>query len=406
MRWTRAATAIESIASTAMSPEHVAIVGAGPAGLATARAYRRHGGDGEVTLIGQEALVPYRRPPLTKEFLRGELDAAELPIERPEWFTENDVTLRSRERVTAIDPVGGSVLLQGGERLRADAIVLATGSEPVRPELPGLGHPAVSTMRTLDDSLALTERPSSTEPLLVIGTGFIGCEIAGSLAMRGDAVTLIGEESLPQVERLGENAAARIADWLSALGVELALGVGVRSVHDGRIVELRDGRRLPGASIALGMGARPRGEIARASGLTMSNGAVVVDESMRAARVARPVLAAGDVACAYNVSAGRHLRVEHWGDALEHGQLAGQTLAGVDAGWVSVPGFWSTIGRNTLKYAAWGDGYDRSRLDAHPEGAFTVWYERDGVAVGVLTHDRDEDYERGREIVRAGGPLP
>ncbi|MHB8233844.1 MAG: NAD(P)/FAD-dependent oxidoreductase [Solirubrobacteraceae bacterium] len=389
-----------------MALEHVAIVGAGPAGLATARAYRRHGGDGEVTLIGQEALVPYRRPPLTKEFLRGELDAAELPIERPEWFADNDVTLRSRERVTAIDPVRGSVLLQGGERLRADAIVLATGSEPVRPELPGLGHPAVTTMRTLQDSIELTERASAGVPILVIGTGFIGCEIAASLAMLGDAVTLIGEESLPQLQRLGEGAAARIADWLAALGVELVLGVGVRSVHDGRVVELGDGRRVRGAAVTLGMGARPRGEIARAAGLSMSGGAVVVDESMRAARVARQTFAVGDVARAYNVCAGRHLRVEHWGDALEHGELAGQTLAGVEAGWATVPGFWSTIGRNTLKYAAWGDGYARSRLEAHPEGAFTVWYERDGVTVGVLTHDRDEDYERGRELVRVGGALP
>jgi 3-phenylpropionate/trans-cinnamate dioxygenase ferredoxin reductase subunit len=390
----------------AMVAEKVAIVGAGPAGLATARAYREQGGVGDVTLIGQEALVPYRRPPLTKEFLRGELDASQLPIERPEWFSENAVTLRARERVTAIDPVRGEVRLQGGERIQADAIVLATGSEPVRPELPGIGHPAVSTMRTLDDSLALSERTSAGGPLLVIGTGFIGCEIAGSLAMRGDAVTLIGEEPLPQLQRLGEDAATRIAGWLGALGVELALGVGVRSVHDGCVVELRDGRRLRGASVALGMGARPRGEIASDAGLSMNDGAVVVDESMRASRVARQVLAVGDVASAYNVSARRHLRVEHWGDALAQGELAGHTLAGLHAGWDSVPGFWSTIGRNTLKYAAWGDGYERTRLHAHPEGAFTVWYERDGAAVGVLTHDRDEDYERGREIVRAAGPVP
>jgi NADPH-dependent 2,4-dienoyl-CoA reductase/sulfur reductase-like enzyme len=406
MRWTRAARATGSIGSTAMAVERVAIVGAGPAGLATARAYRLHGGGGEVTLIGQEALVPYRRPPLTKEFLRGELDARELPIEKPEWFAENGVTLRLRELVTAIDPVGGGVLLQGGERLPVDAMVLATGSEPVRPELPGLGHPAVSTMRTLDDSLALSERARTSEPILVVGTGFIGCEIAGSLAMRGVAVTLIGDEPLPQAQRLGEDAATRIADWLGALGVELALGVGVRSVHDGLVVELLDGRRLRGAGVMLGMGARPRGEIAASAGLQMSDGAVVVDQSMRTSRAAGQVLAVGDVARAYNVSAERHLRVEHWGDALEHGELAGKTLAGTEAGWGSVPGFWSTIGRNTLKYAAWGDGYARSRLEEHPEGAFTVWYERDGVAVGVLTHDRDEDYERGREIVRAGGPIP
>ncbi len=388
-----------------MAVERVAIVGAGPAALATARAYREHGGEAQVTMIGQEPHAAYRRPPLTKEFLRGELDRAELAIESSRWFAENDVTLRRSERATAIDPVGGRVLLQGGERLQADAIVLATGSEPVRPQLPGMSHPAVLTVRTLDDSLALRERTSRGGPVVVVGTGFIGCEIAGSLAMGGRAVTLIGQESLPLQGRLGDGAAGRIAGWLGELGVELIGGAEVRSVHDGRIVELSDGTRVKGETVVLGMGARPRGEIPAAAGLRMSDGAVVVDEAMRASRIAHPVLAVGDVARAYNVSAGRHLRVEHWGDALAHGALAGQTLAGRDVRWDEVPGFWSTIASHTIKYAAWGDGYDRSTLISHPGGAFTVWYERDGAAAGVLTHERDDDYERGRELVRLGRPI-
>ncbi len=388
-----------------MAVERVAIIGAGPAALATARAYREHGGEAHVMMIGHEPHVPYRRPPLTKQFLRGELDRGELPIESPGWFDDNEVTLRRGERVTAIDPLGGSVLLAGGERVRADAIVLATGSEPVRPQLPGMSHPEVLALRNLDDSLALRERASGGGRVVVIGTGFIGCELAGSLAMRGRAVTLIGQEPLPLEHRLGEDAAARIAGWLAELGVELIGGADVRSVHDGRVVELADGTRVQGQTVVLGMGARPRGEIAAAAGLRMSDGAVVVDEAMRATRIAHAVLAAGDVAHAYNVSAARHLRVEHWGDALAQGALAGQTLAGRDVQWDDVPGFWSTIATHTIKYAAWGDGHDRSTLISHPGGAFTVWYERDGVAVGVLTHERDDDYDRGRELVRLGRPI-
>ena len=197
-----------------MPAECVAIVGAGPAGLEVARAYREHGGDRDVTLIGQEPLAPYERPPLTKQLLRGELDAAELALEDPRWFAAHDVALRSGERATAIDPIHGIVQLAGGEQVPADAIVLACGSEPVRPELPGVRDPRVMTMRTLDDALALDERAHQGGRVIVIGTGFIGCEIAGSLALRGGSVTLVGEEALPQVERLGNDAAARIAGWL------------------------------------------------------------------------------------------------------------------------------------------------------------------------------------------------
>jgi 3-phenylpropionate/trans-cinnamate dioxygenase ferredoxin reductase subunit len=392
---------------TAMATERIAIVGAGPAGLATARAYREHGGAGELTLIGEEPLLPYERPPLTKELLRGELDASELALEDRGWFDEHEVSLRIGERVKSISSEHGSLLLDGGELLEADAIVLASGSEPLRPELPGLDHAELITIRKLPDSVGLIERSGDGAHVLVIGSGFIGCEIAASLAARDAHVTLIGEEPLPQLARLGEQAAERIAGWLRELGVELVGDASVEAVHDGRTVELGDGRRLDGACVVLAMGSRPRGELARFASLLQSDdGAVVVDASMRAVDGQPSVLAVGDVAHAYNASAGRHLRVEHWGDALEHGAIAGAVLAGEAASWSAVPGFWSTIGSHTLKYAAWGDGFDEIRLDTGSDGRFTVWYSRHGKAVGVLTHERDEDYERGSELIRAGRSAP
>jgi NADPH-dependent 2,4-dienoyl-CoA reductase/sulfur reductase-like enzyme len=118
------------------------------------------------------------------------------------------------------------------------------------------------------------------------------------------------------------------------------------------------------------------------------------------------VLAAGDAALAFNAAAGRHLAVEHWGEALAMGKVAGQTAAGADASWDEVPGFWSTIGGRTLKYAAWGDGFDQAALVDHGSGSFTAWYSRDGVAVGVLTHDADNDYERGQILIEQGRPAP
>jgi 3-phenylpropionate/trans-cinnamate dioxygenase ferredoxin reductase subunit len=385
-----------------VSPRRIVIVGAGPAGLATARAYREHGGTGEVTLLGKETLIPYRRPPLTKEFLRGELDAGELPIQSQDWFDEQDIQLRLGREATAIDPHTGTVDVDG-TRLRGDAIVLATGAEPTRANLPGLDDPRVQTMRERADSERIAAQAQPGTHTVVLGTGFIGCELAASLALGGANVTLVGQEPAPQRQRLGAEAATHIARWLTDLGVTLKMGVEVSAVHSGRIVQLDDGQQIEANNVVLGLGVRPRAELAEQAGLITAKGAILTDAQMRARE---RVLAVGDVAYAHNRSAGRRLRVEHWGDALGQGEIAGRVLAGVDAHWQDVPGFWSGIGQHTIKYAAWGDGHDTSRLDEHGEGAFTVWYSHQGKLVGVLTHNRDEDYERGRQLIAAGENPP
>ncbi len=389
-----------------MGAEGIVIVGAGPGGLATARSYREHGGDGRVTLIGEEPMLPYERPPLTKEFMRGELEETELLLEQRSWFESNDVQLRQGASVRAIDPQQRRVFVEGGGVLEASAIVLATGSEPLRPSLPGFDHPSVLTMRMLSDSRAIAACADSADVAIVIGTGFIGCEIAASLTARGARVKLIGQEALPQEARLGPEAGRHIAGWLAELGVELIAQAEVSAVHDARTVELTDGRRIEGSCVVLGMGARPRAALAEAAGLQLRDGAVVVDETLQAPGCEGVVLAVGDVAHALNTSAGRSLRVEHWGEALSHGALAGRRLACEEGEWDSVPGFWSTIGKRTLKYAAWGDGYEQARTVEHANGGFTVWYSSGGAAVGVLTHECDADYERGRELIAAGEPAP
>jgi 3-phenylpropionate/trans-cinnamate dioxygenase ferredoxin reductase component len=382
-----------------MSPRRIVIVGAGPAGLAAARAYRERGGTAEVTMLGRETLIPYRRPPLTKEFLRGELDPGELPIERSDWFERHGIELRLGCEATALDADAGAVAVDGST-LRGDAIVLATGAEPARPDLPGLDDPRVQTMRERPDSERIASQAQPGTHTVVLGTGFIGCELAASLALNGVRVTLVGQERAPQQQRLGKDAAARIAGWLADLGVSLRMGVEVSAVHNGRIVQLDAGHDpIEADNVVLGMGVRPRCELAEGAGLTIVKGAVLTDAQMRAHE---RVLAVGDVAYALNRQAGRRLRVEHWGDALGQGEIAGRVLAGEDAHWRDVPGFWSSIGQHTIKYAAWGDGYDTSRLEQHPDGAFTVWYSHNGKLVGALTHERDGDYEHARQLIAAG----
>ncbi len=385
-----------------MSPRRIVIVGAGAAGLATARAYREHGGAGKVTMLGKEALIPYRRPPLTKEFLRGELDASELPIEEPGWFDEHDIQLQLGCEVTAIDPSSGAVYADG-YALRADAIVLATGAEPTRPDLPGMDDPRVQTMRERPDSERIASQARPGTHTVVLGSGFIGCELAASLALRGAQVTLVGREPAPQQQRLGTDPAERIASWLTDIGVTLRMGVEVSGVHNATIVALDHGDPIEADNVVLGTGVRPHGELAEQAGLIVVKGAIVTDAQMRAHE---RVLAVGDVAYAHNRSAGRRLRIEHWGDALGQGEIAGRVLAGVDAQWQDVPGFWSTIGQHTIKYVAWGDGHDQCQLEEYPQGAFTVWYFHHGRLVGALTHNRDEDYEHAHELIAAGGSGP
>jgi 3-phenylpropionate/trans-cinnamate dioxygenase ferredoxin reductase component len=377
------------------------IIGGGPAGLAAARAYRERCHDGEVAIVADEHRMPYERPPLTKELLRGELGFDELAIEDEDWLTEQRVRLISGRAVT-LDPGERTIDLSGGRRLSYVTCLLATGAEPTRLPIPGADHPRVRVVRTADHVRELLERLIDGARVTVIGSGFIGCEIAASLRMRGHPVELVSDEAAPNAARLGDEAAAIIREWLREDGVALALGTPVDRIEPaGDAATVITGeRRIDAGVVVMASGVTPRSELAVQAGLELDHGAIAVDASMRSARDG--VLAAGDVCKALNVTAGRTLRVEHWGDALAQGEIAGATAAGADGGWDSVPGFWSTIGARTLKYAAWGDGYDETRLQRHHDGGFTAWYGAGGRIVGVLTHDADEDYERGRERIALG----
>jgi 3-phenylpropionate/trans-cinnamate dioxygenase ferredoxin reductase component len=379
-------------------PFALVIVGGGPAGMAAAQGFRDAGGRGAIAIVADEGRMPYRRPPLTKELLRGEAAESDLPLREESWLAANDVRLVAA-RAVWLDARERVLTLAGERELRYETCVLAPGAEPRRLSVPGADDPGVRVLRTLDHLRELVLRLVAGGTVAVVGSGFIGCEIAASLRHRGHPVSLITDESAPQVARLGEGVAERLRGWLEEAGVAVCAGLPVKAIErDGtRLVVHADGMCVTADLVVMAVGVVPRLELARSAGLETPGGALAVNAAMRTELDG--LLAAGDACLAYNDAAGRALRVEHWGDALGQGGVAGRTAAGADAAWREVPGFWSEIGEHTVKQASWGDGHETVTVTDHPGGGFTAWYERGDQLVGVLTHDADEDYERGRDLI-------
>jgi 3-phenylpropionate/trans-cinnamate dioxygenase ferredoxin reductase subunit len=378
------------------------VVGGGPAGLAAARGYRDQGGAGAVLVVSADTAPPYDRPPLSKDYLRGEADERDLPMAEPGEYAERGIELRQACAVTGLDAAARTAVLDTGERLSFAACVLATGSAPTALPVPTAGDAHPAYLRSLDDARALRSSAEGASSAVVVGSGFIGCEAAASLARRGLAVTVVSMEPLPQQARLGADVGERIAGWLRAEGVTLIGGVEVAALDAGE-VRLVDRPPVRADLLLVAAGATPVTDLAEKAGALVEDGLVVVDEGMRTSLPG--VYAAGDIALARNGAAGRRLKVEHWGEAMAMGEIAGANAGGGDRGWAQAPGFWSTIGDHTLKYSAWGDGYDDARFVDHGGGAFTVWYETDGVVVGVATHEADDDYDRGQRLVEESGHL-
>ncbi len=380
------------------------IVGGGPAAQAAAGAYREAGGTGALAILAREPDPPYERPPLTKDFLRGESGRGELALADRGWYAERQIELRTGVEVAELDLTAGDLWTRNGEAIPFDRLLLATGADPLVPPVPGADIAAVQTVRRIRDSERLAELGRG-DAALVVGSGFIGCEAAASLAIRGAEVTMATLEAAPQIERLGERVAAEIGAWLEGLGVEILAEAELASIRPAgdRSARARfaDGDELVADRVLLALGVERNDGLAASVGIAVEDG-VEVNAAMESADPR--LLAAGDVAFAFNRAAGRRLRVEHWGEALNMGKVAGRTLAGVEAGWDVAPGFWSTIGAHTLKYVGWGDGWEECRFEAGEDGAFACLYGRDGELVGVATHLDDAAYERGRELIEERAP--
>jgi 3-phenylpropionate/trans-cinnamate dioxygenase ferredoxin reductase component len=362
------------------------IVGAGLAGAKAAETLREEGYDGRLLLLGAEPERPYERPPLSKEYLRGEAEREDASVHAAGFYAEHDIELRTGTAVTALDAGARGLELHGGERLVFDRLLLATGAAPRRLSLPGAQLDGILALRTLADSDALRARLDGGGRLVVVGAGWIGSEVAASARQRGLDVTLVAPEAVPLQRVLGLEVGAVYRDLHRDHGVDLRMEARVEAFEgDGRVerVRLRDGAAIACDAVVVGVGVAPRTALAEAAGLAVENG-VLVDARLETS--VPGIFAAGDVANHLHPVLGR-LRVEHWDNALHQGPAAARAMLGADEPYARTPYFFSDQYDVGMEYAGHPAGWDRVVLrgDAATRELSALWFagERVVAAMGM-----------------------
>jgi 3-phenylpropionate/trans-cinnamate dioxygenase ferredoxin reductase subunit len=381
----------------------IVIVGAGLAGAKAAETLRDEGFDGRVILLGAEAEAPYERPPLSKEYLRGEGERAQPAVHDDGFYAANDIELHTRAIVEAIDAHAGEVAVAGSGRLHYDRLLLATGARPRRLELAGGQLEGIHELRTLHDADELRAALVPGRRVVVVGAGWIGCEVAASARQMGCEVAVVEPLSAPLERVLGARIGAVYGDVHADAGVAMHLGAGVVGFGGAEHVSAvltSDGRRLPCDLVVVGAGVIPRLELARRAGIDVADG-IVVDEYLRTS--APDVFAAGDVAAAWHPSLGRHLRVEHWANALHQGRAAARNLLGRQVAYDRVPYFFSDQYDVRMEYWGLADARDelvvRGDLEAR---AFVAFWLRDGAVVAGMSVDVDDVAGAVGALIRSG----
>jgi len=370
----------EPLPAPILTPASVVIVGAGAAGVACAEALRAEGHAGMITLVAGEGTDPVDRPNLSKDYLAGNAPEEWVYLRTTDQLAERAIDL-VQDPATAIDPAEKTVTLRSGRELSYDALLLATGAEAIRLPLPGADLPHVHTLRSLSDSKAIAQQ-ASAGPVVVIGASFIGLEAAASLRARDADVTVVGPESVPLARVLGETVGAFVKQVHEGKGVRFELGRKPTAITPDGVV-LDDGRTLPAKLVVMGVGVRPRLDLASAAGLPVDKG-VLVDAQLRAAP---GVWAAGDIA--RFPWYGDLVRIEHWQVAVRHGQAVARSMLGRTSG-TDVPFFWSQHHDVTLGYVGHAEAFDHAEIhgDLEARDAHVVY--RQGATIkAVVTIGRD-----------------
>ncbi len=369
------------------SPASIVIIGAGAAGAAAAEKLRRLGYAGSVILIGNEAPGPIDRPNLSKDFLAGTAPMEWVTLRDDAFYDQLEIELVKGDTAVALDTGAKAVTLASGRKVSYDKLLLATGSEPLRLPIDGASLPHVKTLRTLADAQAIIAAASGARRAVVVGSSFIGLEVAASLRARNLEVDVVSRDQVPLERVMGAQVGKFVQQLHEAKGVRFHLDANLRAIH-ADAVELEDGRRLAADVVVLGVGVKPRTDLAAQAGLTVDNG-VVVDARLRAS--APDVWAAGDIARYPEARLGTTIRVEHWAAAQRQGQSAAADMLGLGGPFNDVPFFWSAHYDVTLNYIghAGGDA-EIEVLGSLEKRDATVTYRVGGEVAAVLTVGRDQ----------------
>jgi 3-phenylpropionate/trans-cinnamate dioxygenase ferredoxin reductase subunit len=389
-----------------MSKSTFVIVGASLAGAKAAEELRSQGFDGRVVLIGAEPERPYERPPLTKDYLRGESEREKAYVHAAGFYSEQDIELKTTTTVTAIDPTGGHVTLATGRRLDFDRLLLATGAEPRRISVEGAELEGVHYLRTLSDCEVLRERFEKGGRVVVVGGGWIGCEFAASARQRGLEVVVVDPQALPNERIFGPEIGAFYRDVHVQHGVEMVLGDDVAALLGDsavRAVRTAGGREISCDFVVVGIGVTPQVELAVAANLAVENGILVSDALQTSAA---NVFAVGDVASAAHPFYGERIRLEHWANALNQGPAAARSMLGQATSYDRIPYFYSDqydVGMEYSGYAPkWDEVVFRGERDS---GEFIAFWLKDQRVVAGMNVNVWDVTEHIQALIRARKPI-
>ena len=387
----------------------IVIVGGGLAAARTAEQLRKSEYDGAVVIVSDEVHPPYDRPPLSKDVLQDHTKGfADVALKSDEFYAENDITLRLGSPAQSVDTAARTVTLADGTSLDYDELVIATGLVPKRiPTIPDLG--GVWVLRTLDEALALRHHADSARQAVIIGAGFIGCEVAASLRKLGVAVVLVEPQPTPLAAVLGEQVGQLVARLHRAEGVDVRTGVGVADVRGdaGHVstVELSDGTVLGADLVVIGIGSRPATDWLIGSGIDLadSDEAVLCDQAGRTS--APHVWALGDLS-SWRDATGHQVRVEHWSNVAEQARVLVPCLLGLEPPTATVvPYFWSDQYDVKIQCLGEPEADDIVHIVSDDGRKFLAYYERDGVLAGVVGGGMPGKVMKARAKIAGGAPI-